>query len=126
MKMPIRFLMSIAVMLSVLMLMPAFAQDAVDWAALPTDKAKLEELDTTQLRMLRTSVRYCEDFARSDHRNTACVFLDLDRAVRQSDDPALKAYHFGMSRMDRYSEARNRGAVIDRLLSQREKAVSGG
>ena len=124
MKMLIRVLLVMAVAVPVLMSAPAFAQDEVNWAALPTDKAKLEELDSTQLRMLRASVRYCEDFGRQNHRNTACVFLDLDSAVRRSDDAALKAYHFGMSRMDRYSENRNRGAVINRMLLMREKALS--
>ena len=125
MKTLIRLLLLVAVSLTVLTAVPAFAQDEVNWGALPTDKAKLEELDTKQLRMLRASVRYCSDFARQDHRNTACVFLDLDRGVRQSDDKALKAYHFGMSRMDRYNEARNRGAVIERMLRMRQKALSG-
>ena len=124
MKMPIGVFLAIAVSVSVLAPAPAFAQDEVDWAVLPTDKAELEALDTKQLRMLRASVRYCEDFARQNHRNTACVFLDLDRAVRQSDDAALKTYHFGMSRMDRYSESRNRGAVVDRLLLMRDKALA--
>lgn len=114
----------LAMVMSVSVLTPAFAQDEVDWAALPTDKAELEALDTKQLRMLRASVRYCEDFGRKNHRNTACVFLDLDRSIRQSDDAALKAYHFGMSRMDRYSENRNRGAVVNRLLLMRESALA--
>ena len=125
MKMLIRVLLFMAVAAPLLVSAPAFAQDEVNWAALPTDKAKLEELDTKQLRMLRASVRYCEDFGRQNHRNTACVFLDLDQAVRQSDDPALKAYHFGMSRMDRYSENRNTGGVINRMLRMREKALAG-
>lgn len=114
----------LAMVMSVSVLTPAFAQDEVDWAALPTDKAELEALDTKQLRMLWASVRYCEDFGRKNHRNTACVFLDLDRSIRQSDDAALKAYHFGMSRMDRYSENRNRGAVVNRLLLMRESALA--
>ncbi len=124
MKTLIGIFLAMVVSVSVLAPGPAFAQDEVNWAALPTDKAELDALDTKQLRMLRASVRYCEDFGRENHRNTACVFLDLDRSVRQSGDAALKAYHFGMSRMDRYSEARNRGAVVNRLLLMRDKALA--
>ena len=124
MKMLIRMLLIVAVAMPVLASVPALAQDEVNWAALPTDKEKLQELDTKQLRMLRASVRYCEDFGHQHHEKNACVFLDLDRSVRQSDDEALKAYHFGMSRTNRYSENRNVGGVINRLLRMREKALS--
>lgn len=124
MRMLIGIFLAMVMSVSVLTSVPAFAQNEVDWAALPTDKAELEALDTKQLRMLRVTVRHCEDFARQNHRNTACVFLDLDRSVRRSDDAALKAYHFGMSRMDRYSENRNVDAVIDRMLRMREKALA--
>lgn len=124
MKMLIGIFLAMVMSVSVLAPAPAFAQEEVDWSALPTDKAELEALDMKQLRMLRAFVRYCEDFARQNHRNTPCVFLDLDRSIRQSDDAALKAYHFGMSRMDRYSETRNRGAVVNRLLRMRESALA--
>lgn len=101
----------------------AFAQDEVNWQALPTDKAALQELDTRQMRALRNSVRHCDDVWRTDHSGTSCVFLDLDRVMRQSDDPALKAYHFALPRGMRYDEARNQGAAIERVKKLRADAL---
>jgi len=102
---------------------PALADDEVNWLALPADKAALQELDTEQTRALRNSVRHCDDIRRSDHSGTPCVFLDLDRAMRQAEDPALRSYHFALSRSMRYDEARNSGAAIERVMHLREKAV---
>ncbi|MBO6635285.1 hypothetical protein [Parvibaculum sp.] len=102
---------------------PALADDEVNWLALPADKAALQELDTEQTRALRNSVRHCDDIRRSDHSGTPCVFLDLDRAMRQAEDPALRSYHFALPRSMRYDEARNSGAAIERVMHLREKAV---
>jgi len=102
---------------------PAFAQDEVNWQALPQEKAALQALDTQQTRALRNSVRHCDDLGRADHSGTPCVFLDLDRAMRQAEDPALRSYHFALPRSMRYDEARNSGAAIERVMHLREKAV---
>src|SRR5690606_15101752 len=102
---------------------PVRAQDEVNWLALPADKAALQELDKEQTRALRASVRHCNDLARSNHQQTACVFLDADRAMRQTEDPALRAYHFALPRSMRYDEARNSGAAVARVMELREKAV---
>ena len=101
----------------------AFAQDEVNWQALPQDKAALQTLDTQQTRQLRNSVRHCDDVGRADHGGTPCVFLDLDRVMRQSEDPALKAYHFALPRSMRYDEARNQGAAIERVQKLRGEAL---
>ncbi|MBC7101908.1 MAG: hypothetical protein H5U13_01595, partial [Parvibaculum sp.] len=61
--------------------------------------------------------------ARSNHRQTACVFLDLDRFMRQSDDAALKAYHFALPRGMRYDEARNEGFAVARVQKMRAQAL---
>ncbi|PKQ06337.1 MAG: hypothetical protein CVT73_10215 [Alphaproteobacteria bacterium HGW-Alphaproteobacteria-12] len=99
------------------------AADDVNWSALPSDKAALMELDTQQARALGASVRQCEDFARSNHAQTACVFLDLDRSMRQSDDAALRAYHFALPRGIRYDDARNQGFAAGRVAAARENAL---
>lgn len=101
----------------------SWAADDVDWLALPSEKAVLMDLDTQQVRALRTSVRACEDFARSNHAKTACVFLDLDRMLRQSDDAALRAYHFALPRSIRYDDARNQGFAAELVAAEREKAL---
>ncbi len=102
---------------------PVRAQDEVNWLALPADKAALQELDKEQTRALRASVRHCNDLVRSNHQQTACVFLDVDRAMRQAEDPALRSYHFALPRSMRYDEARNSGAAVARVMELREKAV---
>ena len=101
----------------------ALAQDDVNWLALPADKAALQELDTQQTRALRNSVRHCDDLGRADHGGTPCVFLDADRAMRQAEDPALRAYHFALPRSMRYDEARNSGAAVARVMELRKEAV---
>lgn len=107
---------------------PAVAQDEVNWQALPAGEDALKTLDREQLRALRTAVRRCEDFRRSNHMHSACVFIDLDRFMRQTDDAALKAYHFALPRIMRYNEARNPGAAVDRVTKERAAALgtSGG
>lgn len=104
--------------------LPSSAQaDAPDWTALPADTAALEELDQQQLRALRGSVRACNDLARADHSGVPCVFLDLDRVMRQDENAALRAYHFALPRSYRYDDARNRGAAVERVLKARNEAL---
>lgn len=101
----------------------AQATDAVDWRALPADEEALTQLDTKQVRALRKAVRHCGDLHRSQHQNSACVFTDVDRVMRQSDDAALRAYHFALPRSMRYSDARNTGFAVKRVAEQRQAAV---
>lgn len=101
----------------------SMAADDVNWLALPADKAALQDLDTQQTRALRNSVRHCDDLGRSNHGGTPCVFLDVDRAMRQAEDPALRSYHFALPRSMRYDEARNSGAAIARIMEMREELV---
>ena len=102
---------------------PALAQDEVNWQALPSDKEALVELDQQQVRALRNSVRHCDDVGRADHSGTPCVFLDLDRVMRQNEEPALRAYHFALPRSMRYDEARNQGAAVEQVKKLRADAL---
>lgn len=102
---------------------PARALDEVNWQALPAEREALVKLDREQVRALRNSVRHCNDLARSNHRQTACVFLDLDRVMRQSEDAALKAYHFALPRGMRYDEKRNEGFAAERVQKMRAQAL---
>lgn len=101
----------------------AWAVDEVNWLALPTDEAALTELDTEQLRAVRTAVRHCSDLYRSSHQGSPCVFIDVDRVMRQSEDAALRAYHFALPRSMRYDEGRNQGAAVKRVMEQRDSFV---
>ncbi len=108
---------------SVLLGANARAQDEVNWLALSTDEAALKKLDTEQSRTVRTAVRHCEAFLRSSHQGNPCVFTDVDRVMRQSDDAALRAYHFALPRSLRYQETRNQGFAIQHVLKQRKSYV---
>lgn len=101
----------------------ASAVDEVNWLALPADEEALTSLDTQQLRAVRTAVRHCNDLYRSNHQLTPCVFTDVDRVMRQSDDAALRAYHFVLPRSMRYDEARNQGFAVKRVMEQRKSFV---
>lgn len=102
--------------------LPAGAQDAVEWQALPAEREALVALDSQQNRALRTSVRHCISIGQARGRNSACVFLDLDRVMRQSDE-ALRAYHFALPRQMRYDENRHREAAVDIVAKARDRAV---
>lgn len=100
----------------------AGAQERVNWQALPAEREALAALDNQQHRALRTSVRHCISIGQARGRNSACVMLDLDRAMRQGGD-ALEAYHFALPRPMRYDENRHREAAVDRVAEAREKAL---
>ncbi len=102
----------------------AQAADNVDWSALPASEAALKKLDSDQERAVRRALRHCGDFGRSQHLRTACVFTDVDRFMRQSDDAALRAYHFALPRSMRYRENRNTGLAIKQVLEKRQSAVN--
>jgi len=102
---------------------PVQAQDEVNWQALPAEKEALVTLDREQVRVLRNAVRHCNDLARSNHRQTACVFLDADRVMRQSGNAALRAYHFALPRGMRYDETRNEGFAVERVMKLRALAL---
>lgn len=98
------------------------AQEQVNWAALPAEREALAALDYQQHRALRNSVRHCISIGQARGRNSACVLLDLDRAMRQRGE-ALEAYHFALPRPMRYDENRHREAAVDRVAEARKKAL---
>ena len=99
----------------------------VDWAALPTDPDALRDLDHRQQRWVRQAVRVCAIGAgesstlsiRNNSRNI-CVISTADTYVRNVDDPALSAFHFGLSPYERYEQQRT-PIYVDRLLKRRAK-----
>lgn len=95
----------------------AYGNEEFDAAALPGDKASLSQLNDEQLGMLRKSVRFCNDFGRSKHSMNFCVTSGLDLDVRQNGSAALKAFHWSLSPMDRYDDARSMVAV-SRLVKE--------
>lgn len=95
----------------------AYGAEEFDAAALPTDKASLIKLNDEQLGMLRKSVRFCNDFGRSKHAMNFCVTSGVDLDVRQNGSAALKAFHWSLSPMDRYDDARSMVAV-SRLVKE--------
>lgn len=101
----------------------ATSADEVDWTALPAEREALAALDSEQNRALRVSVRHCIAIGQARGRNSACVFLDLDRAMRHNGG-ALEAYHFAMPRPMRYDENRDREAAIERVVEARERALN--
>lgn len=102
----------------------AQATDTVDWNALPSDETALRHLDTKQERALRQAVRHCGSLHRTQHQREACVYIDVDRVMRQSDDAALRAYHFALPRSLRYNENRNSGLAIKQVQAKRERAAN--
>lgn len=106
----------------ILSALPARAQEAVNWQALPAEREALVSLDSQQNRALRTSVRHCISIGQARGRNSACVFLDLDRVMRQSGE-ALRAYHFALPRHMRYDENRHSQAAVDLVAEARDRAL---
>lgn len=98
----------------------AGAQERVNWQTLPAEREALAALDSEQHRALRNSVRHCISIGQARGRNSTCVLLDLDRAMRQGGE-ALQAYHFALPRPMRYDENRHREAAIDRVVEARKK-----
>lgn len=116
------FLSGLAAAILLVMPVSAGAQERVNWQALPAEREALAALDNQQHRALRNSVRHCISIGQARGRNSACVMLDLDRAMRQGGD-ALEAYHFALPRPTRYDENRHREAAVDRVAEAREKAL---
>lgn len=86
----------------------ARAAEDYDPSAVPHDKASLMQLNDLQLGILRAAVRHCNAFYfGSRHASNFCVVTNTDRDIRQSNDAALKAFHFGLPPYDRYDEYRS-------------------
>ena len=101
----------------------AGAQQSVDWSQLPNDKAAMQALNSQHLKILRRAVRACSMFSPGTlavrfHHGNPCVISDVERAVRQSDDASLLAFHQALPLTDRYDERRS-WVAVRRLMDRR-------
>jgi len=101
--------LSIAAAALLLMAAPAFAQPT-GRDPLPHNERALQELNAEQLRMVRRASRLCAGQpgtqAIKAERNP-CVIASTDQAIRDSDDPALQAFHAALPDNERYDEYRS-------------------
>jgi hypothetical protein len=95
---------------------PAIAQQPLappTFSAPPTEEF-LRQLDTEQLRIVRRAVRGCPSNnlgAKSiKSERDPCVIASSDRAVADSGDPDLQAFHRALPDSERYDE--NRASTV--------------
>lgn len=86
---------------------PAFGQP-YKIADLPRDEVSLRELNSQQLRIVRRASRLCASspVAVIRPKRNPCVFLLADKAVADSGNPALVAFHWVLPAYERYDEYR--------------------
>jgi hypothetical protein len=99
--------MRIALIVAALMTSaPALAAEP---GALPRNEQSLQRLNAEQLRIVRRASRMCDQRPLSmpirAERNP-CVITSTDRAIADSDDPALQEFHAALPATDRYDEFR--------------------
>ena len=74
------------------------------------DESSLQRLNAEQLRIVRRASRLCAQqqlpVAIKAERNP-CVIASTDKAIADSDDPALEAFHAALPNSDRYDEYRS-------------------
>jgi hypothetical protein len=86
---------------------PAFAEP-YDRDPLPRNESALSDLNAEQLRIVRRASRLCAQttaLAIKAERNP-CVMASTDKAIADTDDPALQAFHAALPDNDRYDEYR--------------------
>jgi hypothetical protein len=87
---------------------PAFAQPG-DRDPLPRNESALQELNAEQLRILRRASRLCAATPMpvpiKAERNP-CVIASTDKAIADTDDEALEAFHSALPDGERYDEYR--------------------
>jgi len=94
---------------ALLMAAPAFAQP-YHRDPLPHNERALQQLNTEQIRILRRASRICSQPGLSmpiKAERNPCVISNTDKAIEDSDDPALIAFHFALPDNERYDEYRN-------------------
>src|SRR5262245_55935420 len=102
---PMRAMISVAAM--VLFAAAAFAQSGRD--PLPHNESALQQLNVEQLRVVRRASRLCAQTAPSvpiKAERNPCVIASADKAIMDSDDPALQAFHWALPDNERYDEYR--------------------
>jgi hypothetical protein len=99
---------TIAAAALLLLATPAFAQPS-GRDPLPHNESALQELNSEQLRMVRRASRLCAQqpmIAPIKAERNPCVISSTDQAIRDSDDPALQAFHAALPNNERYDEYR--------------------
>ena len=96
---------------ALLMAAPAIAQPYHHYRdPLPHNERALQRLNNEQLRIVRRSIQICAQpglsFPIRAERNP-CVISNTDKAISDSDDPALQAFHDALPEKDRYDENRD-------------------
>ena len=71
----------------------------------------LRDLDNEQLRMLRHATRSCPNIGTNigkamNRERDPCVIASLDKAIADSGDPDLQAFHTALPQSERYDENR--------------------
>lgn len=101
--------MRISLIIAALLLSaPAVAAD-YGRDGLPRDEASLQRLNAEQLRIVRRASRMCANTpltATVKAERNPCVIAGADQAIRDSDDPALQAFHAALPNNERYDEYR--------------------
>ena len=101
---------------------PAFAQPT-GRDPLPHNEAALQQLNLEQLRVVRRASRMCAleplPVPIKAERNP-CVIASTDKAIADSDDSALQAFHAALPANDRYDEYRADTAWRDLLVGDHD------
>lgn len=77
----------------------------------PAEEAYLRELDNEQLRLLRLASRSCPNVSTQigkaiSRERDPCVIAATDKAVLDTGDPDLEAFHAALPQSERYDENR--------------------
>jgi hypothetical protein len=98
----------IGVAAALLIAAPAFAQP-YGRDPLPRSERALQRLNNEQLRILRRASHICTQSAAAvpirAERNP-CVIMSTDKAIEDSEDPGLIAFHYALPDNERYDEYR--------------------
>jgi len=103
--MRMRFIVAAAA--AIMFAAPAFAQPGHD--PLPRNETALRELNAQQLRILRRASRLCAQTAPSipiKAERNPCVIASTDKAISDTGDEALEAFHAALPDNERYDEYR--------------------
>ena len=87
---------------SALGIVAASADPVVYDPALPRDSESLSALNLKQLIVVQEAAQACRGVGRS----IACIMMQVDSVVSQSNDPALKAFNAALPMQARYNQDR--------------------
>lgn len=106
-------LLMLATAAAIALAAPAVAQQPLappTFSAPPTEQF-LRDLDTEQLRIVRRAARGCPTTTTTPAKSIRaerdpCVIASTDKAVADSGDPDLQAFHRALPDSERYDEQR--------------------